>query len=174
MLVLTRKPGETIVVGNNYRIEVVAVQRGVVKFAFYVDQPVTLMPGNVLIDAGDGDREGAARPIKVTRKVDDSVVIGEDENRQIEVLVVSVKGEAVRVGVKAPRDIQVHRQEVFEQILQENIAAAQPTDLDPSQLRQLLRAPQQPGADEGKPEDEPAGESPSGNADRRDTDDTGK
>ena len=138
MLVLTRKPGEKIVIGTSYEVEVVSVERGVVKFAFYVDKSITLMPGNVQIDvmpAGDGD---IPPPIKVTRKVDDSVIFGDDEFSQIEVLVVSVKGEAVRVGVKAPREVQVHRQEVYEEIRRANIAAAQPGDIDPSQLRRLL------------------------------------
>lgn len=143
MLVLTRKPGERIVVGNAYQIEVVSAERGVVTLALHVDQPLTLMPGNVRIEAV-ADERGGVRPIRVSRKVDDSVIIGDDLERQIEVLVVSVKGEAVRVGVKAPRDVQVHRQEVFELIERENIAAAQAAKVDVRQMRRLLDAKEPP------------------------------
>lgn len=138
MLVLTRKPGEKIIVGNTYQIEIVAAEHGVVTLALSVDQPLTLMPGNVRIDTGMPAPGAAPRPIRLSRKVDDSVLIGDELERQIEVLVVSIKGEAVRVGIKAPRDVQVHRQEVFELIETENIAAAQAPSVDTSQLQKLL------------------------------------
>lgn len=131
MLVLTRKPGEKIVVGNLYRIEIAAVARGVVKLVFNVDKPVILMPGNIELNAGSEE-------LTVTRKVDDSVLIGDDPTSQIEVLIVSVKGEAVRIGVKAPREVTVHREEVWSLIQESNIAAARATDLDRSQFQRLL------------------------------------
>ena len=138
MLVLTRKPGERIVVGKDYEIEVLSVTTGVVKFAFYVDQPLTLMPGNVELDLG------GVSPVKLTRKVDDSVIIGRGADTEIEILVVSVKGEAVRVGIKAPRDVQIHRYEVWEAIEKENIAAAKAPAVDLGQIRKLMKDHQQP------------------------------
>jgi carbon storage regulator len=121
MLVLTRKPGEAIIIGNNRRVEVLSVSRGVVKFCLSVEKPVVLMPGHVQIDLQTHD--GQTYPITVTRKVDDSIVIDSDPEQQVEVLVVAVKGESVRVGVKAPRSVQVHREEVFELIHSEHNAA---------------------------------------------------
>ncbi len=56
----------------------------------------------------------------LTRKVNQSIVIGTD----IEVVVLEVRGEQVRLGIKAPRSVAVHRQEVYEQIKDENQAAA--------------------------------------------------
>ncbi|MBO9337016.1 MAG: carbon storage regulator CsrA [Roseiflexus sp.] len=56
----------------------------------------------------------------LTRKVNQSIVIGDD----IEVVVLEVRGEQVRIGVRAPRAIAIHRKEVYEQILQENLKAA--------------------------------------------------
>jgi len=135
MLVLTRKPGEKIIVGNLYQVEIASVQRGVVKFVFNVDQPLTLMPGNIDLDAVE---DGKPSRITVTRKVDDSVVIGSNPALQVEILVVSVKGEAVRVGVKAPREVTVHREEVWRMIQAENIAAAKSADVDTSELQKLL------------------------------------
>lgn len=52
----------------------------------------------------------------LTRKPDQSVVIGSE----IEITVLEIRGEQVRLGIRAPRDISVHRKEVFEQILNEN------------------------------------------------------
>ena len=59
----------------------------------------------------------------LTRKPDQSIVVGTD----IEITVLEVRGEQVRLGIRAPRTVTVHRKEVFEQIRQENqnaIAAA--------------------------------------------------
>lgn len=51
----------------------------------------------------------------LTRRVGETVVIGDD----IVVTVLGVKGNQVRVGVKAPRDVAVHREEIFERIKRE-------------------------------------------------------
>lgn len=48
----------------------------------------------------------------LTRRVGETVLIGED----IVVTVLGVKGNQVRIGVKAPRDVAVHREEIFERI----------------------------------------------------------
>lgn len=56
----------------------------------------------------------------LTRKVNQSIIIGGD----IEIVVLEVRGEQVRLGIKAPRDVAVHRQEIFEQIQEENQAAS--------------------------------------------------
>ena len=52
----------------------------------------------------------------LTRKPDQSIVVGAD----IEITVLEVRGEQVRLGIRAPRNVTVHRKEVFEQIRQEN------------------------------------------------------
>jgi len=57
----------------------------------------------------------------LTRKVDECVMIGDD----VEVMVVGLEGDQVKIGIEAPRDIPIHRKEVYEEIQQENIAAAQ-------------------------------------------------
>lgn len=51
----------------------------------------------------------------LTRRVGETVMIGDD----IVVTVLGVKGNQVRVGVKAPRDVTVHREEIFERIKRE-------------------------------------------------------
>ncbi|MGI8924653.1 MAG: carbon storage regulator CsrA [Fimbriimonadales bacterium] len=45
----------------------------------------------------------------LTRKVHQSIMIGDD----IEIVVLEVRGEQVRIGIKAPKDVAVHRQEIY-------------------------------------------------------------
>lgn len=57
----------------------------------------------------------------LTRKSDESIVIGND----IEVKVLRVQGGQVHIGIDAPREISVYRQEIFDQIKKENLKAVQ-------------------------------------------------
>jgi len=70
--------------------------------------------------------------------VNQSIVIGDE----IEVVVLEVRGEQVRIGVRAPRTIAVHRKEIYEQIRQENLNAASVSADDLTSLQVRL-------ADEG-------------------------
>ena len=60
----------------------------------------------------------------LTRRVGETVVIGDD----VTVTVLGVKGNQVRLGVNAPREVAVHREEIFERIKREQAKdeAAQP------------------------------------------------
>lgn len=55
----------------------------------------------------------------LARKLNESIMIGDE----IELIVIDIKGDQVKLGIKAPRRIAVHRKEVYEEIQQENIAA---------------------------------------------------
>ncbi|MCC6402852.1 MAG: carbon storage regulator CsrA [Fimbriimonadaceae bacterium] len=57
----------------------------------------------------------------LTRKVNQSIIIDGD----VEVVVLEVRGEQVRLGIRAPQDVVVHRKEVYDQILAENQSASQ-------------------------------------------------
>ena len=57
----------------------------------------------------------------LTRKSNQSIMIGDD----IEVSVLSIMGEKVRVGIQAPRDIPVFRKEVYLEIRDEGSSAGQ-------------------------------------------------
>src|SRR5437763_14563309 len=63
----------------------------------------------------------------LARQRDQTVIIGDD----IEVTVVDVRGDKVRLGISAPKHVSVHRKEVYEAIRRENQAAARmrPEDL---------------------------------------------
>jgi carbon storage regulator len=54
----------------------------------------------------------------LTRRVGESVMIGDN----VTVTVLGVKGNQVRLGVNAPRDVAVHREEIYERIKTENAA----------------------------------------------------
>jgi carbon storage regulator len=55
----------------------------------------------------------------LTRKRNESIVIGDD----IEVSVLSVSGEKVRIGIEAPRDVPVFRKELYIEIQQQRLEA---------------------------------------------------
>ena len=69
------------------------------------------------------DGVGEARVLILTRKVGESVLIGDG----IKVSVLAVKGNQVRVGIDAPKDVSVHREEVRER-LEEGKAASVDSD----------------------------------------------
>jgi len=55
----------------------------------------------------------------LSRQRDQSIMIGDD----IEITIVDVRGDKVRVGINAPRQVSVHRKEVYEAIRRETEAA---------------------------------------------------
>jgi carbon storage regulator len=57
----------------------------------------------------------------LTRKPGQSIIIGDD----IEIQVLSVAGEKVRIGISAPRDVSIFRHEVFERIEEEATSGRQ-------------------------------------------------
>ncbi|HBW47180.1 TPA: carbon storage regulator [bacterium] len=56
----------------------------------------------------------------LARHLNESIIIGDD----IEIVVVSVQHDQVKLGIKAPRNISVHRKEVYDEIQRENRLAA--------------------------------------------------
>ena len=67
-------------------------------------------------------------------------MIGDD----IEITVVDIRGDRVRLGITAPQSVSVHRKEVYEAIRRENIEASRTKVQDLSQLDSLLGGPPKP------------------------------
>jgi carbon storage regulator len=74
----------------------------------------------------------------LSRRSHESIRIGDT----IVVTVLEVRGDHVRLGIDAPNDVEVHRQEVYEAIQSANVSAASPTPVAvaaaASALRQLV------------------------------------
>ena len=68
--------------------------------------------------------------LNFTRKVGQSIMIGDS----ITVTVTEVRGRQVRLGIDAPREIRVYREEVFKQIVAENERAARASARNLDQL----------------------------------------
>ncbi|MEI6593881.1 MAG: carbon storage regulator CsrA [Holophagaceae bacterium] len=77
----------------------------------------------------------------ITRKLEQSIVIG----GEVEVIVLGVTKDGVRLGIRAPRSVQVHRREVFDAIAAENRAATE-TKVPLQDAAALLRAAHAPKA----------------------------
>ncbi len=78
----------------------------------------------------------------LSRQRDETIMIGDN----IEVTVVDIRGDKVRLGINAPKEISVHRKEVYEAIRRENREAAQ---VKPEDVRGIDKVVPKP---EKKPE----------------------
>ena len=70
----------------------------------------------------------------LTRKLGESIAI--DDN--IKIVVVQIKGKQVRLGIKAPHETKIHREEVYQAIQDQNTEAAQSSPNDLTALNDAL------------------------------------
>jgi carbon storage regulator len=71
----------------------------------------------------------------LSRKKDEKIVIGDN----ITIMVIEIRGDKVRLGIEAPREVTVHRQEVYEAIQREQ--EAQQSGIDEQQTGVSVDAP---------------------------------
>ena len=71
----------------------------------------------------------------LARRINESIMIGDD----IEVVVVDIKGDQVKLGIRAPRTVSVHRSEVYQEIKQQNKEAAASSPQSLSDLGNLIK-----------------------------------
>jgi carbon storage regulator len=71
----------------------------------------------------------------LSRQRDQTIVIGDD----IEITVVDIRGDKVRLGINAPSHVPVHRKEVYEAIKRENRAAAK---VKPEDIAKVAGSPE--------------------------------
>ena len=75
----------------------------------------------------------------LSRQRDETIMIGDD----VEITIVDIRGDKVRLGITAPRHIQVHRKEVYDAIKRENQQAA---NLTPQDVSEVIETDAGPGA----------------------------
>lgn len=71
----------------------------------------------------------------LSRKVNERIKIGDN----IEIVVVAVTGDQVRLGIEAPKDIKILRSEVYEEVQKQNIEASVAFELPETELSQQLQ-----------------------------------
>lgn len=71
--------------------------------------------------------------LALARKVNESIMIGND----IEITVLEIKGDQIKLGVKAPKSVPIYRKELYVQIQEENKQAG--SDVDVEALRGLFQ-----------------------------------
>ncbi len=80
----------------------------------------------------------------LSRQRDETIMIGDD----IQITIVDIRGDKVRLGITAPTEIPVHRKEVYDAIRRENLAAAgmNPDDIAKTDSRKQdnVRPPEKP------------------------------
>jgi carbon storage regulator len=93
----------------------------------------------------------------LSRQRDETIMIGDD----VQVTVVDIRGEKVRLGITAPPHIPVHRKEVYEAIKRENQAAAEASGESPHGVESLAQKkhkdtdqPKEPPKDQESKDDE--------------------
>ena len=71
----------------------------------------------------------------LTRKLGESIAIGDD----IKVTLIDIQGKQVKIGVNAPKDVPIHRQEIYERIVGENLLASMASDRDLEEISLLFK-----------------------------------
>ena len=71
----------------------------------------------------------------LTRKLGESIAI--DDN--IKIVVVQIKGKQVRLGIKAPKETKIHREEVYQAIQDQNTEASKSSPSDLAALNDTLK-----------------------------------
>lgn len=74
----------------------------------------------------------------LTRRAGESVMIGDD----VIITVLETRGDVVRLGIQAPRDVQVHREEVYRELQAANREAASPTEDAVEAVSRMLKSPE--------------------------------
>ena len=72
--------------------------------------------------------------LALSRKINESIMIGND----IEIIILEVKGDQVKIGISAPKSVPIYRKELYIQIQESNKEAAE-TTVDDEVLKNLFK-----------------------------------
>jgi len=127
MLVLSRQRDESIIIRDNIVVTVVDIRGDKVRLGVQAPQEIPVHRREVyeaiqrenaqagVVPAGlpaSGSPKGSGGMLVLSRKKNESIIIGED----VTIVVVEIRGNKVRLGVEAPKEIPVHRREVYEAV----------------------------------------------------------
>lgn len=70
----------------------------------------------------------------LTRKLGERITIGDD----ITITLLEIKGAQVKLGIKAPKSISIHRQEIYERIRKENLNSSEVSTADLSEATSIF------------------------------------
>lgn len=74
--------------------------------------------------------------LALTRKNNEAIIIG----GEIEIKILDIQGDKVKIGIKAPKEYSIYREEIYKQISENNQEAVQGVQVDISQLTSLFKA----------------------------------
>lgn len=73
--------------------------------------------------------------LALSRKLGETIVIGDD----VEITVLDIQRDQIKLGISAPRNISIHRKEIYLQIQEENKVATQTTEETAKQLKDFMK-----------------------------------
>ncbi len=72
--------------------------------------------------------------LALARKINQSIMIGND----VEITLLEIKGDQIKIGIKAPKNVPIYRKEIYAQIQEENKSAGQ--EVDVNKIRDIFRS----------------------------------
>ena len=71
----------------------------------------------------------------LTRKIGEGIILGDD----IRIAILEIRGKQIRIGIEAPADVVVLREEIYQRIQEENLQAAGVRDVDLKELANIWK-----------------------------------
>ena len=129
MLVLTRKIGQKIIIGDNIEVTLVSLGGGAAQLGVLAPRGIRVANQETQAEIPIEEED----MLVLSRKVSEKILIGDD----IEIMLVSIIGDTVRIGINAPKEIKIMRQEVLEEVRDQNLQATSNKELS-GELKDLL------------------------------------
>lgn len=132
MLVLSRKESEDIIINNNIAVTIIEMRGNKARIGIKAPKNIPIYRAEIddnekrrvrqkANQAGSStvDINKAGGYLTITREKDQRIEIGDN----ISIMVVEIRGDKVRLGIEAPKEVPVHRKEVYDAIQRERTAA---------------------------------------------------